>query len=302
MVNEQVQKALASLNAAFESLRLDLISAVTDKILTVKKPAEPSSYAAIAKNNTQPAVLVAPKNRSQSFEKTKEDMANQINPSELKLRLTRVKPVNNGSIVVGCRDQEENKKFMKIAEEKLADSYEIKELRGINPRVRIVGFREFYTDTDFLSILKQLNDDIFSGNSLCDVIKIYNTKKSDKVFQAVIQLDRATYDRIIKVGNVFIGYDACTVFDGVEVGRCFNCNELNHSSKTCTKTLCCPRCGENHLVRDCNSQVLKCSNCVHFNSLNRGNTVNIDHAAWDVTKCSVYRNACTKLRSNLLGQ
>ena len=302
LIDKQVQSSLATLATAFETLKSDLISVITERIVNNKVISPPLSYSTIARNNTHPAVIVVPKDQSQSVEKTKEDMANQVNPSELKLRLTKVKPANNGSIVIGCKNEEENRKFKQIAEKKLSDSYEIRELHGINPRVRVVGFRENYAEEDFLNILKQLNVDIFDSNSLCNVIKICKTKKGDKIFQAVLQLDRATYDKIIKVGNVFIGYDACTVFDGVEVSRCFNCNEFNHSSKSCTKPPCCPRCSQNHLVKDCTSQTLKCSNCTNYNSFNRSNTVKMDHAAWDITVCTVYKNACAKLRANLLGQ
>lgn len=47
-------------------------------------------------------------------------MANQLNPSELNLRLTKRKPVKNVSITVGCK----------------------------NPRVRIVGVREYYDEAN----------------------------------------------------------------------------------------------------------------------------------------------------------
>lgn len=144
----------------------------------------------------------------------------------------------------------------------------------------------------WIRILKQLKLDISNSISLCNVIKICKPKKSDKTFQVVLQLDIATYDRIIKLGNVFIGYDTCIVFDGVEVNRCFNCNEVNHSSKTCTKS----PCSQNHLINDCSSQKLKCSNCTNYKSFNRDNTIKTDHAAWDITACQVYKNACAKLQ------
>ena len=67
--------------------------------------------------------------------------------------------------------------------------------------MRVVGFTELYSEMDLQSILKQLNSDIFFDDSVCDVITIRKTKKNPNRFQAVLQLDRDTYDRVVRVGN-----------------------------------------------------------------------------------------------------
>ena len=35
-------------------------------------------------------------------------------------------------LLIGCKNEEKNRKFKQIAEKKLSDSYEIRELHGIN--------------------------------------------------------------------------------------------------------------------------------------------------------------------------
>lgn len=304
LVDNQVQAALATLTTVFDGLKNDLIRLVSDKLgsTNVKSFVAPVKYASVVKNNTQPAILVKPKNASQTNDATKQAMLNHIDPVESSLRLTKVKPINNGGILVSCKNPEDNKKFKELAEGKLADSYDIKECHGIIPRVRVVGFTELYNKVDLQSVLRQLNTDIFLDDSVCDIININKTKKNPDRFQAVLQLDRDTYDRIIRVGNVFVGYDPCTVFDGVQVNRCFKCSGFNHSAKSCSNSFCCPRCGGDHMVKDCRARILCCPNCVKVNNGGHGNPVSTEHAAWDINKCTVYKNACARLRANILGQ
>lgn len=304
MINSQIRNALSTLTTVFEGLKSDLTEVIADKIssLSVKTDEPPVSYARTLKNNTLPAVLIKPKDHSQSNIVTRQAVTENIDPVQSKLELSRVKSLGNGSVLIGCKSSEGNQKFKQLAEQQLADSYEIRELKGINPRVRIVGFTDTYDETDLLSILRQLNKDIFFNDSYCEVVKVSKTRKNADRYQAVLQADRDTYDRLVRVGNVFVGYDPCIVYDAVQVSRCFKCNEFNHSATNCSNEQCCPRCGQDHTVNNCQSQILKCSNCIKFNNGNHGNPVNTNHAAWDMSNCTIYRNACAKLKANILGR
>ena len=131
------------------------------------------------------------------------------------------------------------------------------------------------------------------------MIKLGPTRKNKEIFQAILQLDRTTYEKISQTGNLFVNYDSCVVFDAIQVVRCYNCNELHHSSKTCNNPLSCPRCGQNHEIKSCKSKTLTCSNCVKFNEKHE-NKVGVDHAAWDVKLCTVYKQACERIRNDIL--
>lgn len=84
----------------------------------------------------------------------------------------------------------------------------------------------------------------------------------------------------------------------VSTAMSFNCNEFHHSSKNCRGSCTCPRCGSNHPVKDCKATKLSCPNCLKLK--NRDSGVNIEHAAWDVTKCRAYTLACDKMRKDIL--
>lgn len=180
MVNDQIQNALSTFTTSFESLKDDLIQLVLNKCGQTQQKSAPEvavSYSKVVRNNTQPAVLITPKNQQQTNTQTKQDIAENIDPAVTQLKISKVKAVNNGGLLIGCKNHEENVRFKQLAEQKLADSYDIKELRGINPRVRIVGFTDTYNEEDLLSIIKKLNGDIFCDDSTCEIVKISKTKK-----------------------------------------------------------------------------------------------------------------------------
>nr|CAI5843321.1 unnamed protein product [Callosobruchus analis] len=144
-----------------------------------------------------------------------------------------------------------------------------------------------------------MNIELIVNQNECKVIKIMPFKRDNQKFQAIVQVDKASYEKILKAGNVFIGLDSCKIYDAVQVSRCFNCNGFNHSSKFCKKERSCRRCGENHAVKDCKSVTLKCVNCCIRNSKVEPN-VSTDHATWDILNCSTFLEACNKLREDIL--
>nr|CAI5827328.1 unnamed protein product [Callosobruchus analis] len=145
----------------------------------------------------------------------------------------------------------------------------------------------------------EMNSDLIDVSEECEVMKINPLKNNVNVFQATVQVGKASYGKLLKAGNVFIGLDCCKVFDAVEVSRCYTCNGYSHSSKACRKEVTCPRCGENHELKACKSNYLKCINCV--NCLKKdGQNIKVDHAAWDRKNCLSYRIACDRLKSDIL--
>lgn len=297
MLNNKVQDALATLNSTFASLKNDIIKLTADKLSCIKEPdaiTEQYRYSDVVKNKSQPAVIIRPKNQSQSNLQTKAEIKNKINPADVDIQLSKVKNIKNGGILIGCRNKDDNEKLKKIAVDRLSDQYEIKEFQGLNPRVRVVGITDKYEEDELLEYIKKLNADLFALNTVCKLVKLIPTKKNKNVFQAILQLDHKTYDRVIKAGNLFVGYDNCAVFDAIEISRCFTCNEFHHLSRSCQKPISCPRCGQNHEIKSCKSDILCCSNCLKLKD------VSTDHAVWDVNKCTAYIRAKDKVRNDIL--
>ena len=122
----------------------------------------------------------------------------------------------------------------------------------------------------------------------------------NSLVQAIIEVDLESFNNIIEARKLLVGYDLCKVWDAIEVRRCFKCSGFNHVSNQCRqKDAICPKCAGNHLLQDCQSNDLKCIHCSSL--IDKNPDININHAAWDVKSCSVYRKQVDKLRSLVLG-
>ncbi len=168
-----------------------------------------------------------------------------------------------------------------------------------------MGLKQIYTEDEIIEYVEHAirnNSDDINLNSECSFVKLWPTKKNSKIYQVILQLDRKSYDYLMNAGGLFIGYDHCSVYDAVEVLRCFNCNGFHHSSKNCKNAKSCPKCGMHdkldHAAADCTSTDLKCINCL---SVIAKENLDLDanHAAWDVT-CPVYMKAVEKFKKDLL--
>ncbi|CAH2000653.1 unnamed protein product [Acanthoscelides obtectus] len=178
------------------------VPAIKDELLNhaVKEtnpPADPPRYSDVLRNRTQPAIVIRPKNTNQSVTQTKTDILKSVDPVEANIHLGKVCDIKEGGIVLGCKSKADNLKLLSIAKEKLGDSYVIKEVAGINPRVRIVGLSGEYSDEQIRSYLLKGNPDVFCGDVECKVLKTYAVKKN-RIFQSVLQIDRVSYVRVMK--------------------------------------------------------------------------------------------------------
>lgn len=312
---ERVDNFLDGFNSMLDELKLQFVEIARNKVSQItlpstsssinKPPSESSSsskinkplYASVVRSSSQPAIIIKPKN-AQPNQQTKSDILQNFNPIKSDTNFNKIKHIKDGGLIISCSSTEQTSKFKKQAEQKLSTNYEIREIKPIHPRIRLVGISgELDPETLREYILKQ-NCELFSDDSECKIIKTWSTKKNNNLFQATLQLDITSYNKVMNNGYLIVGLDVCRVYDAVNILRCFNCNAYNHSRINCNKDVTCPRCAASHSLDKCNADKLKCINCV---SLNASKNLNLstEHAAWDHNECSVYLNAVAKLKTDL---
>lgn len=245
-------------------------------------------------------IILKPKNQNQRNTETKKDILSTINPTDVNIH--KVKHLNNGGILLGCENQAESSKVMEIAERKLAEKYEIQQLKELHPRVTIVGMTQDIDEERLVSWIRKQNQDIF-GNSNIEVLRMWPTRRNNSVYQVTLQLNEEVFRKVMSRGSVLVGLDTCTVYEAFKLTRCFKCNSFNHSSKSCQSILKCPLCAESHLVKDCkvnDSTQYKCSNCTLVNQ-KQNSKIDTNHAAWNYKSCHTYKQALEKFKFHVLG-
>ena len=87
---------------------------------------------------------------------------------------------------------------------------------------------------------------------------------------------------------MYIGWQKCRVYEDLNLGRCFNCNDDGHSAKKCNNETSCAHCADKHSTTFCpNKNLKKCINCIKANEKYH-TSKNIDHHAYDENICSRY--------------
>lgn len=303
-LSDVVNSLHEQLKDSFEKFKLTFIETAVEKLTksVVHASSEPTpvTYASKLATPSQATVIIKPKNQPQNKSITKSDILKKLDPVSSNIQIKNVKPVNNGGIVLNLRGQNDADRFKSLAQQSLSSNYDVKVVKSILPRVRIVGFSQDLDDFTLCRYLLKQNPDIINDDATCKLLKHGSTKKNQDVYQAVFQVDSLTYKKMMDAGRVLIGLDSCTIFDAIDILRCFKCNCYHHSSKDCKNGVKCPMCAGEHAVKDCSSKELCCSNCVAFKNKSKSPTnIDVQHAAWDHNKCHVYKQLLSKLKRDV---
>lgn len=305
IIEQQCSAIFTEINNKFEILKEELKKNATAKLSEIDSlcysHSAQSSYSQIV-SGKQPNIVIKPKNKNQENSQTKSDILKNIDPINTHININKVKHIKEGGILVGCNSESESSKFKQIAGEKLADNYEIHELKSIHPRVRVVGITEKIDEAILLQYIRRQNTDLFDATAECEVLRLWPTKNKTNIFQATLQVDQNTYKKVINRGHLLIGLDTCTIYDALHVPRCFNCNAFHHNSKFCKNVTSCPLCSENHELKVCtaNQQQYKCSNCISIAQKQKID-INSNHAVWDYNNCFAYKKVLDKLKFDVFG-
>lgn len=274
--------------------KIDELKPKLDQLTTTSVPAKPTFRDAVVNSS----VLLLPKNKEQRNSATKSDLFHNINPLHENIKVSKVKNISNGGLSISCPSEDDLMKFKTLATDKLADKYDVKEAGKLHPRIKVVGITEKHEEATLVQLILSQNTQIFNKCKPPRVINVKPLKKSANVFQAVFEVDAISYHAAMNVGKLALGYDYCTVYDALEVRRCFRCCGFNHKSINCKKNLACPKCSEEHELKNCANSTVKCINCITLNKIKPG--VNVDHSAWD-NNCPILKEKINKMKCDLFG-
>lgn len=90
--------------------------------------------------------------------------------------------------------------------------------------------------------------------------------------------DDDTYNELLSKKILRLSWEVIRIRPCVNIRRCYNCQEYDHTAAECKSKKICAKCSGEHDVRLCNSSIVKCSNCVK-----KGNDAK-DHCTWS-SKC-----------------
>ncbi|CAH1110850.1 unnamed protein product [Psylliodes chrysocephalus] len=282
LAEEGVEKVMKEISSLAKKLTEDIAKNLTELVSKRLEDLQEDLKEKISMAAVQKITEINPKDSSQNNSVTKADILNAIDPVGSNIQISSVKNIGDGGSVIGCFPESGVSTLKNLAGSNLMEKYEIKDMVGIEPKIRVVGMSAELDSEKIKHYVLNQNQSVLCSNPIeCKVLDISCTKNNRKIYQGTLQVDVASYNNIITngEGKLFIGFDVCSVYDCVSVKRCYNCNGSNHFSKNCPiSTIYCPRCAEKHAVKECKASVDEL-NCVKVMKRDSLVQINENHAA-----------------------
>jgi hypothetical protein len=65
-----------------------------------------------------------------------------------------------------------------------------------------------------------------------------NIKANRRGVVSLIELDEQTYESLLSVGRIYIGWNSCRLYQLIDILRCFKCNQFGHMANKSEEAVC----------------------------------------------------------------
>lgn len=276
-----------------------------------------------ADSNYLPPLIVKSKENSQiSTDLIFNVIKEQLNPAvdNFVAKLTKTK----NHVKIQCVKEDDCEKIKQLIDTRTENKFDIVKTTLKNPMIKIVNITNKYTNNELAEILKRQNNLIHTNtnvqvkyikeinqnmvnikkskqnnqkeiNQQSYAVRVQSKNKTNMHYTAFVELDPLSYNILMQVGKIRIGWDYCKIFEELNLNRCFKCNGYGHNSKKCRNQLSCAICADSHESNGCKCTNKVCVNCKRYND-KYGIKYNIDHAAYEYEKCEFFKNLRYKYR------
>lgn len=237
------------------------------------------SFASVVQSN--PVVVIKPKNVNQPSEATKKDLRENMSPTSSKF--CGMRNVANGGVLIECESEDGSNKLLEDAAIKLGENYIVTIPNKRPTKIRIVGMSEQYSTEKLVEKMVTQNPELFHTGHSVEVVSTFKVKTR---FGAKVVVDSDSFANLIAGSKLRIGWDICHVYEAFDVVRCYNCSGYHHLAKNCTLKKTCPKCSGEHTLVECNSTIERCCNCTEA-AIALNLALGTDHSALS-SDCPVY--------------
>lgn len=287
--NADMKSEIASLKELVSCLGNEPRSVVTAPVVV---PPSTLSYASVLKHDV---VVIKPKTTQENSVETRKTLSTKLNPSDYAVR--EVKNTKDGGVVIECPSSDDRRKLVSAVTEKMGDDYVVSVPKKKCPRVRIFGLSEQYNASEFVQALKDQNPHVLRNDCVINVLHIFSDKNKSR-FGVKLEVDSTSFKHLMDAQKVCVGWDSCWVNEDLNIGRCYKCWGFNHVVSKCkASSFRCSKCGGEHRLSECTSNVEQCVVCRDAVSATNM-SIDINHTVLD-PKCPSYKHKMDMVRRTI---
>lgn len=253
----------------------DMDKRTNEIIINSKKS---TSYAQVLQNNEK-KIIMKPKNKEMGNREIKQKLKNVIEPTQCLIK--QVKELNSGGIIIECSSKEACDEIQKELNEKMGQECNVDGVKTTSNKkyFKLIGLTSDIGEDRITECLKKQND-CCEQKEFKIVKKYINNNIRKENYNAIIETDVDTYEKIMEIKRLKIEYDICRVFACEQtIMRCYKCLGFGHKATGCINQKACGKCSGNHEMKDCTSTEIICVNCKELKKKKLIDT-EIDHYAF----------------------
>lgn len=191
--------------------------------------------------------------------------------------------------------KEDTETLKAVAQKELGNQYDVEQTKMRNPEIRIFGIRENVTKAEIRNCIVSQNNIFVNEASKIEVN--YVKKEQNNHYFATVECDSSTFDSIMKLGKINVGWSRCGVVEKLNIWRCYKCSGYNHKAANCKNKLACGTCAGEHSNKDCPRTHEQCVNCISANKILKLK-LDTNHTSFDKT-CTVYKRKLDSTKNKI---
>lgn len=167
----------------------------------------------------------------------------------------------------------------------VSNEYLEQQTKAVKHKVKMIGMTVKHERESLERTIKAQNRVL--QNADITVLNIEQSKKGNAEYFATMEMDNESFQKVIRLRRINVGWERCLIFKSIDLVRCFKCCGYNHLSFRCFHSQTCSKCAGDHRFKDCTVNEVRCVNCKKANErLQLG--LDINHSAWSKS-CGVYQ-------------
>lgn len=218
-------------------------------------------------------------NRKKKELRNSRNKSNQQNNVAPKIQILENVPVSKFDAALNILIFKYNKGVL------ISNEFLEQQTKSVKHKVKIIGMTVKHERESLERTIKAQNQVL--ENADITILNIEQSRKGNGEYCATMEIDNESFQKVILLRRINVGWERCLIFKSIDLVRCFKCCGYNHLSFRCFHSQKCSKCAGDHRFKDCTVNEVRCVNCKNANERLRLG-LDINHSAWSKS-CGVYQ-------------